>query len=204
MDVPLRTVAGVFTSFAEVLGAAHDLEGIGIPSDSIGVIAGNDANRHDEYLKKARDASTVTSEAATTGAWIGGGLGIVATLVTFAIPGVGPILAGGAVLAGLGVGAAGVGMIAALFEMGIEHDEAPLYEESVRRGAVILFAHINDFQEDQVIGIMKAHRSRAIREQFDAFDPHPHPSNDTVRTTEPIEVPAFPAGGGAYVHSGNG
>ena len=57
------------------------------------------------------------------------------------IPGVGPIIAGGAiltVLTGLGIGAAGGGLMGAFLNLGVSHDEAHLYEEAVRRGKVLI------------------------------------------------------------------
>ncbi|MES1258744.1 MAG: hypothetical protein ABUS51_09945, partial [Acidobacteriota bacterium] len=92
------------------------------------------------YLKRVRHESVPTARAAVAGASFGGAAGFVATLITLAIPGVGVAVAGGAlatVLGGLAVGATAGGLIGALADMGISREEAPLYEEAVRRG--ILF-----------------------------------------------------------------
>src|SRR6202166_1983153 len=117
----MKTVTGVFSSVGEAELALRDLERLGIPEDSVNLIAGNDKNRHDEYLKESREASTSTGAAAASAASFGGGMGIVATLVALATPGVGPLVAGGAiatVLAGMGVGAAAGGLISAFKNMG--------------------------------------------------------------------------------------
>lgn len=190
MEIPIKTVAGVFSSLAQAERAAHDLEQLGVPSDNISVIAGNNANRHDEYLKKAKRATETTATAAASGASIGGGVGIVATLIALAIPGVGLYVVGGAlatVLAGLVVGAAGGGAMAALLHMGISREEAPLYEEAVRRGAVILVANVNDPMEKEAMKIMERHGSRDIREQVTVPDPHPYPWDDEIRSAEKTE-----------------
>ena len=105
----MRTVVGVFNSINNAGHALADLEEMGVPTENTHLIAGNDKSRHDEYLKKSKEASTTTAAAAASGASFGGGVGIVASLVALAIPGVGPIIAGGAmltVLTGLGIGAA--------------------------------------------------------------------------------------------------
>jgi len=188
MEPLTKTVAGVFASLTEAEHAARDLQALGISSDNISVIAGNQENRHEEYLARAKQASVTTAQAATSGASTGGGVGIVATLVALSIPGVGPMVAGGAlatVLAGLAVGAAGGGTIAALSNMGISREEAPLFEEAVRRDAVILAAHVTAPVENEALAIMKQHGSRDAREQTAAFDPHPEPWDDSVRSTEP-------------------
>jgi hypothetical protein len=188
MEPLKKTVAGVFSSLTEAEYAARDLQKLGIPSDNISVIAGNQENRHEKYLAKAKRASLTTAEAATSGASKGGGVGIVATLVALSIPGVGPMVASGAlatVLAGLAVGAVGGGVIAALVNMGFSREEASLYEEAVRRDAVILAAHVTAPVENEALAIMKQHGSRDIREQIAAFDPHPYPWDDSVRAAEP-------------------
>lgn len=187
MEPTVKTVAGVFSSLAQAERAARSLEELGVPSDNIRVIAGNQANRHKQYLARARRASRTTRDAAAFGASMGGAAGIAATLVALTIPGVGPMVASEAlatVLAGLAVGAAGGGVIAALINMGIPHEEAPLYEEAVRRGAVILAAEVNTTSENEAIGIMTEHGSRDVREQLSAW-PHPHPWDDTFRAAEP-------------------
>ena len=106
----MRTMVGVFTSLVEAERTERDLKNLGIPRENISIVAGNDANRHKEYLEKAKLASTSTGAAAAAGASFGGGVGLIAGLVVLVIPGVGPILAGGALvtlLTGLGIGAAG-------------------------------------------------------------------------------------------------
>ena len=81
----------------------------------------------------------------------------------FAIPGVGPIVALGpmlTVLGAMGVGAAAGGLIGALHNMGISHEEAPLYEEAVRRGAVMVAALVDDRLEEEAVAALKRHGAR--------------------------------------------
>jgi hypothetical protein len=71
------------------------------------------------------------------GAAIGGVGGLLLSFAGMAIPGVGPVLAAGpivAALGGAGLGAAAGGLIGVLTESGIPEDEAGLYAEGVRRG----------------------------------------------------------------------
>jgi uncharacterized membrane protein len=191
----MKTVAALFPSLNEAGRAYEKLGQIGIPRESISLIAGNDNKRHDEYLKAARKASTSTAEAAVSNASFGGGVGIVAMLIALSIPGVGPIVALGpllTVLAGLGIGAATGGLIGALHNMGISHEEAPLYEEAVRRGAVIVVAKVDEQFEDEAVDAMKQNGGRDIRDESDtwghggwsgpAHDPHPYVSDSSKRT----------------------
>jgi hypothetical protein len=201
----MRTVVGVFGSLAQAEETARDLENLGIPNANISIVAGNDANRHQEYLEKAKRASTSAGAAAVSGASTGGGFGLIAGLIVLAIPGVGPIIAGGALatlLTGLGIGAASGGLIAAFREMGISHEEAPVYEEAVRRGAVMLAAQVNDSMERDAVGIMERHGARHLRDEIDTWkdagwrgpraDPHPYVFDDTIRSHEIPEADGLP------------
>jgi uncharacterized membrane protein len=191
----MKTVAAVFPALNEAGGACHDLEQIGVPREDISLIAGNDASLHDQYLEKARKASTSTAVAAASDASFGGGMGILAMLIALAIPGVGPIVALGpmlTVLAAMGVGAAAGGLIGAFHNMGISHEEAPLYEEAVRRGAVMVAALVDDRLEEVAVATMKRHGARDVREEADtwghsgwsgpAHDPHPYVSDSAIRS----------------------
>jgi hypothetical protein len=191
----MKTVAAVFPSLKEAGDACIDLEHMGVPRESISLIAGNDASLHDEYLEKARKASTSTEAAVASNAAFGGGMGIVAMLIALAIPGVGPIVALGpllTVLAAMGFGAAAGGLIGALHNMGISHEEAPLYEEAVRRGAVMVAASVDEQFEEQALAALRRHGARDVRDEADtwghsgwsgpAHDPHPYVSDSTKKS----------------------
>jgi uncharacterized membrane protein len=193
----MRTIVGVFTSLVEAERTERDLKNLGIAGENISIIAGNDANRHKEYLEKAKLASTSTGAAAAAGASFGGGVGLIAGLVVLVIPGVGPILAGGALvtlLTGLGIGAAGGGLIAAFREMGIPHEQAPVYEEAVRRGAVMLAVDVDSARENDAFAVMVRHGARNLRDEIDTWkasgwsgpsvDPHPYGGVSTIRSHE--------------------
>jgi uncharacterized membrane protein len=187
----MKTVVGAFPSMGEAERVARDLEEMGIDKDEISVIAGNEAGAHDEYLKKP----TSTGAAAASAASFGGGVGIVAGLIALAIPGVGPIIAGGAlatVLTGLGVGAAAGGLVGAFTNMGVSHEEAPLYQEAVRRGGVVVAVHVNDPMEQDAMRVMDEHGARDLNAEADAWrasgwtgpysNPHPYPSDSGTVT----------------------
>ncbi len=202
----MKTVAGIFPSMLQAHNVLRELEGIGIPEDALSIVAGNESDRHKEYLEKAKKASESTTAAAASGASFGGGMGIVVSLVALAIPGVGPFIAGGAmatVLAGLGIGAASGGLISAFHHMGISHEEAPLYEEAVRRGAIMLIAKVDDAVEPQVADLMRRGGARDLREEADTWresgwkgphtDPHPYVADDTIRAHEMPEIVKTPS-----------
>ena len=92
--------------------------------------------------------NTKAPEGATTGAGtgavIGGTLGLLAGIGALAIPGVGPLIAAGpimAALAGIGVGGAVGGFTGALIGMGIPEFEAKKYEGRLKKGGILFSVH---------------------------------------------------------------
>jgi len=190
-------VIGVFSNMPDAVRALQDVGSLGVSSDNVHLIAGNDQGRHDEYLKRAKEEKTTTTAAAASSASFGGGVGIVASLVALAIPGVGPLIAGSAiatVLTGLGIGAAGGGLLGTFKNIGMSHEDAPLYEEAVRRGLIVLLAQIPEEQANEVRQVMDNHHGRDVRDQADTWrregwsgpqaDPHPFVSESSLRSHE--------------------
>lgn len=98
--------------------------------------------------KFAHEKATKAPEGATTGAGaglvLGGALGWLAGIGALAIPGVGPLIAAGpivALLAGAGTGAAVGGITGGLVGMGIPEFEAKRYESYVKNGGILLSVH---------------------------------------------------------------
>jgi hypothetical protein len=192
----MKTVAAVFPALPQAGQACRDLEHLGIPREDISLIAGNDWGKHDEYLEKVRHASTPTGTAAASGAVIGGGLALLATMATIAIPGVGPILALGPILTavlGLGVGATAGSLIATFHNLGISREEAPIYEEAVRRGEIVVAAIVDEQFERDAVAVLERNGSAEVRDELDPWaendwsgpkqDPHPYVSDSGVRNS---------------------
>jgi len=86
----------------------------------------------------------------TTGGIIGGTLGLLVGIGALAIPGIGPIIAAGpivATLAGMGAGGAVGGIVGALVGMGIPEFEAKRYEGAVKEGGTLLSVHCDTSDE---------------------------------------------------------
>jgi hypothetical protein len=103
----------------------------------------------------AHEQNTKMPEGAATGGVAGMGtgaiLGWLAGIGTLAIPGVGPFIAAGPILAALGgaaVGGAAGGIIGGLVGMGIPEYEAKLYDGKVRSGNILISVHTEN--SDQV------------------------------------------------------
>jgi hypothetical protein len=102
----------------------------------------------------AHEQNTKAPEGATAGAGagglLGGTLGWLAGIGALAIPGVGPLIAAGPIMAALGgaaVGATVGGVTGALVGMGIPELEAKRYEGKVRDGNILISVHTDDSEE---------------------------------------------------------
>src|ERR1700745_3966996 len=102
-----------------------------------------------EYVSYHHEDRTHLGLGKGTGALLGGGLGWLAGIGALAIPGLGPFIAAGpimAALAGAGVGGAVGGLTGALVGMGIPEYEAKRYEGRVKDGGILLSVHSDDSQ----------------------------------------------------------
>src|SRR6476646_7337736 len=119
----------------------------------------------DFAVEKQTKAPEGTATGATSGAVIGGGLGWLAGIGALAIPGLGPLIAAGpivAALAGAGAGGAIGGLAGALVGMGIPEYEAKRYEGRVKEGGILLSVHCDSSDETK--------RAKEILQQTGAQD----------------------------------
>ena len=94
---------------------------------------------------------------ATLGTILGGGAGLLAGLGMLAIPGVGPIVAAGwliATLTGAGVGAAAGGLLGSLVGAGVDEADAQVYAEGVRRGGALVSVRADESDAARIEGIL--------------------------------------------------
>lgn len=100
----------------------------------------------DKQTKAPEGAATGVS----TGAVLGGGLGWLAGIGALAIPGLGPLIAAGPIMAaltGAAVGGTIGGITGALIGLGIPEYEAKRYEERVKSGSGLISVHAEDSTE---------------------------------------------------------
>src|SRR4051794_23842528 len=116
----MRTVIGLFDSANEAQAARQDLVGSGIEADRISLVTRPAGDML--FPQDSTEAAQGAGIGATAGAIAGGAAGLLASLGQFFIPGIGPILAAGsivAILTGAGIGAATGGIIGSLIGLGI-------------------------------------------------------------------------------------
>jgi len=137
-------VFGIYRNQMDVEQAVDALRAEGFRSTDISVLFPENEGTKDFAHKKATKAPEGTAAGAGTGAVVGGALGWLAGIGALAIPGVGPLIAAGpivAALTGVGVGGAIGGISGALIGMGIPEYEAKRYEGRVKEGGLLLSVH---------------------------------------------------------------
>src|SRR5437588_3129495 len=139
-----RAVFGIYSTRELVEGAVDALREAGFRNTDVSVLFPENAGTKDFAHKKGTKAPEGATAGAGAGAVLGGALGWLAGIGTLAIPGVGPLVAAGpimAALAGVGVGGTIGGSTGMLIGMGIPEYEAKRYEGRIREGGILLSVH---------------------------------------------------------------
>src|SRR5665811_359862 len=150
MENKKTAVFGIYHNAEQAERVVDRLREEGFSNDAISVLLQDNQGSKDFAHEKNTKAPEGTTAGVTTGGVIGGTLGLLAGIGALAIPGVGPFIAAGpimAALAGLGVGGAVGGLIGALVGMGIPEYEAKRYEGRVKGGGVLLSVHCDTANE---------------------------------------------------------
>ena len=137
-------VFGIYPSYTAVEIGVNELRTAGFNSADISVLFPESSGSRDFAHEKGTKAPEGATAGVGTGAVVGGALGWLAGIGALAIPGVGPFIAAGpimAALAGVGVGGAVGGIAGALIGMGIPEYEARRYEGQVKDGGILLSVH---------------------------------------------------------------
>lgn len=155
-----RTVARMFDTSAIAHAAVSDLEAAGFAHDDVTYMGNQGAAANDSVAGSEGAAdSSGAGTGATLGTVVGGGAGLLAGLGAIAIPGIGPVVAAGwliAALTGAGVGAAAGGLLGALTSSGLPDDTAESYSEGVRRGGHLVVVRTDDARAAEAERILEA------------------------------------------------
>ena len=143
-------VFGIYSTRSDVETATELLSRSGFPISDISILLPESLGTRDIGTEKSTKAPEGATAGAGSGAVLGGTLGLLAGIGALAIPGVGPLIAAGpimAALAGLGIGGAVGGVTGALIGMGIPEYEAKRYEGRVAKGGILLSVHCDTSEE---------------------------------------------------------
>lgn len=159
-----RTIARLFDSYSDASAAVRDLEAAGFQRDDISLIAnrGEDGTTTTTTGDTTEETSSGAGTGATLGTLVGGGAGLLAGLGALAIPGIGPIVAAGwlvAAVTGAGVGAAAGSLLGALTGSGLSEEESHVYAEGVRRGGNLVTVRADDSRAAEVEAVMQRYNA---------------------------------------------
>jgi uncharacterized protein YcfJ len=158
-------VFGIFSTKQQVETAVDEMKREGFRNADISVLFPYNEGSKDFAVEKGTKAPEGATAGASTGAVLGGALGWLAGIGVLAIPGVGPFIAAGpimALLAGMGVGATVGGLTGALIGMGIPEYVATRYEGRIKGGCILLSVHADDSKW--------IHKAKTILEKTGADD----------------------------------
>jgi hypothetical protein len=150
MENKKTAVFGIYTTVTSADNATDSLVRSGFSASDISALLPENLGNKQIGTEKATKAPEGATAGASTGAVLGGALGLLAGIGALAIPGVGPFIAAGpimATLAGLGVGGAVGGFTGALIGLGIPEYEAKRYEGRIAKGGILLSVHCDTSDE---------------------------------------------------------
>src|SRR6202142_2005983 len=143
-------VFGIYSTLSSADNATDSLIRSGFLAADISALLPENLGSRQIGTEKATKAPEGAAAGAGSGAVLGGALGLLAGIGALAIPGVGPLIAAGpimAALAGIGVGGAVGGFTGALIGLGIPEYEAKRYEGRVQKGGILLSVHCDSSDE---------------------------------------------------------
>jgi hypothetical protein len=145
-----KAVFGVAKTESQAVMIADNLRAAGFSANDISVLfpdkKGTKDFAHEQHTKAPEGATA----GAGGGAILGGAFGWIVGIGALAIPGLGPFIAAGpimAALAGAAGGAAIGGITGALVGMGIPEYEAKRYEGKIKDGNILMSVHTDDSKE---------------------------------------------------------
>lgn len=138
------TAFGVFVNRSNAEAAVGQLTLAGFSNQEISALLSDKGDSQQFAIENSIRAPEGATAGAGVGGIVGGTLGLLAGIGALAIPGIGPLIVAGplmASLAGLGVGGAVGGLVGALIGMGIPEFEAKCYDHRIKDGGVLLAVH---------------------------------------------------------------
>jgi uncharacterized membrane protein len=139
-------------SYSQAEEIVEELQSSGFSTSEISVLLPDTEGRHDVGHVKATKAPEGASTGAAAGGVTGGVIGLLAGIGSLAIPGVGPLIAAGpimAALSGAAVGAGAGGLVGGLIGLGIPEFEAKRYEQKLNEGNYLIAVHAHDSDEEK-------------------------------------------------------
>ena len=144
-----KSVSGIYLTRSDVESAITAFKDAGFSSSEISVLL-PETRSNEVVAEKSTKAPEAAAVGVGSGAAVGGALGWLVGAGALAIPGIGPVIAAGpivAALAGVGVGCALGGFTGSLIGVGISESEASTYEGRLSKGGILVAIHCETLAE---------------------------------------------------------
>lgn len=205
-----ETIVAVYDHFEAANKAVQDLVNDGFSRDDIGLAVNNggakgEYNNLEANVDKYEDVTG--PQGGAFGAVVGGLAGAAVALTAIVIPGIGPIIAAGPLLALLGgatgavvggtAGAISGGVAASFIHLGISDDEADHYAQAIQRGnAVVTVTSKDENQSALISDIMRRYQPINLKRRADEWrqkgwqgsDAQPKLTNEDLQTESEAPV----------------
>jgi len=170
-----RTYGGLYDDPAAAERGIRRFRDSGYEGERIGIVSRDHAEAKEVAENTGASAAAGAATGAVAGGLLGGLTGLLVGIGALAIPGIGPVIAGGALATafgigggtavagagiGAGVGAVGGGLVGALTNLGFEKDEAEYYDTGVREGRTLVTVHDDDGRSESIFDETGATRYR--------------------------------------------
>lgn len=173
-----KSVFGILNSRDQAERVVDRLKSAGFYSQDISMLFADTSGTKDFAIEHETKAPEGATTGGTTGFVVGGVLGWLAGIGSLAIPGLGPFIAAGpimAALSGAAVGTALGGIVGALVGMGMPEFEARRYESKIKEGNILVSVHTeDDGGVDRATGILKECNAEDISTASESSVPGEH------------------------------
>ncbi|MEJ7730593.1 MAG: DUF3341 domain-containing protein [Polyangiaceae bacterium] len=145
-----KAVIGLVATYEQADAIVGSLQSAGFSSNDISALFPDKKGSRDFAHEKNTKAPEGAVAGVGAGATVGGTLGLLAGIGALAIPGLGPFIAAGPIMAALSGAAAGAavgGITGALIGLGIPELEAKQYEGKIKDGNILVSVHVEDSKE---------------------------------------------------------
>lgn len=169
-------VFGIFATRENAESAINELEDSGFNPKDISIVMQNKEDAQVLHENTGAGVADGAVSGAATGAAIGGLAGLLIGLGAIAIPGIGALLIGGPIAAALGLtgataatvsgaatGALAGGLIGALTGIGVPEEDARVYEDRVKSGAILVAVPALSSEHREASAILREHGAEQVK-----------------------------------------
>jgi uncharacterized membrane protein len=179
-----KAIVGIVESRAHAEAVVESLREYGLSVNDISVLFPDKRGTQDFAHTNSTKAPEGAIAGVSTGGLLGGTLGLLAGIGALAIPGLGPFIAAGPLMAALSGAAAGAtlgGLTGALVGMGIPEIEAKVYDGKVRGGNILIAVHVESPEARKMVEeILERHGASDVASMGEASVPREQ-RNETTR-----------------------